>query len=94
MAKKEYDSFMDYPENLMDGEMNLVIRELTPDNPREKYLSRYVRAQICQDPEKIPGSDILWFRWQRGRKYPKPFGIKIKEELGETLPKKETIFRT
>ena len=87
MAKKEYDSFIDNPEGLADGEMNLAVRELTPDNRRKKYLTRYVKAQISRDPAKMPDGDVLWLRWQRGRRYPKPFAVKIVQELGEFLPK-------
>lgn len=87
MAKKEYDSFVDKPDALADGEISLAIRELTPDNRRKKYLTRYVKCVICRDPEKMPDGDVLWLYWQRGRRYPKPFAIKILEELGEFLPK-------
>ena len=91
--KKEYDSFMDNPETLVDGEISLAIRELTPDNRKKKYLTRYVKAMIFRDPGKMPDGDVLWLRWQRGRLYPKPFAIKIVEEIGEFLPK-TNIFRT
>jgi hypothetical protein len=87
MAKKEYDSFVDNPEKLPGGEMALAIRELTPDNPRKKYLTRYVKCVIACNPETMPEGDVLWMRWQRGRKYPKPFAIKIVEELGAFLPR-------
>lgn len=88
MAKKEYDSFVDNPDALADGEADLAVRELTPDNPRGKYLTRYVKCMICRDPEKMPDGDVLWLRWQRGRRYPKAFAITIIEELGEFLPKR------
>lgn len=89
MAKKEYDSFVDNPEGLADGEISLAVRELTPADRKKKYLTRYVKAQICRDPEKMPDGDVLWLRWQRGRQYPKPFAIKIVQELGEFLPKEK-----
>ena len=91
MSKKEYDSFVDNPDGLADGEVALAIRELTPDNRRRKYLTRYVKCIIYHDPEKMPDGDVLWLRWQRGRRYPHPFMIKIVEELGEFLPK-EVMF--
>ncbi len=87
MANKEYDSFVDSPEKLTDGEMILAIRELTPDNPRKKYLTRYVKCFVSRDATKVPGCDTLWLRWQRGRRYPKPFFITNIQELGEFLPK-------
>ncbi len=91
MAKREYDSFVDNPEKLADGEINLAIRELTPKDRKKKYFTRYVRAQISRDPEKMPDGDVLWLRWQRGRKYPQPFAIKILQELGEFLPKEKVV---
>jgi len=87
MAKKEYDCFVDNPDRLSDGEIALAIRELTPEDRRKKYLTRYVKCLIKRKPEEMPEGDVLWMRWQRGRRYPKPFAIKILEELGAFLPK-------
>lgn len=92
MPKKEYDCFVDNPEKLADGqEIDLAIRELTPDNPRKKYLTRYVKCRVARNPETIPDGDILWMRWQRGRKHPKSFAIKIVKELGAFLPRESQL---
>lgn len=81
---KEYDAFVDEPPRVPDGEeMVLDIRELTPDDRRKRYKARYVRAVISHNPDQAEDG-ILWLRYQRGgRLYPRPFGIRITEELGE-----------
>jgi len=85
MTKKEYDTFCDNPERLSEGEVTIAIRELNTEDRRKKYLTRYVKAIISPNPNKFP--NILYLRWHRGRLHPKPWGIKIIEELGEFLPK-------
>ena len=84
----EYDTFVDDPNALLEGEVAIAIRELSPEDRRTKYKTRYVKAQISSSPDKIPGGDILRLRWQRGRLYPEPWAIKILEELGEFMPKR------
>lgn len=76
---KEFDSYVDDPAifKKAETEMTLILRELTPDNRREKYGSRRVKAIILPQPQK--GSDILYLRYQRGSLYPEKFGIKILE---------------
>ncbi len=78
---REYDAFMDNPEELKKEkkEMVILVRELTPENRKEKYCSKKVRAEIHPKPEE--GDDILYLRYQRGYLYPEKFGIKILEEL-------------
>jgi hypothetical protein len=72
-----------------DGkEYDISIRELTPDDRRDKYQTRYVRALITHNPKKGE-DDLLWLRYQRGAHlHPQPFGIKIIKELGEYQVKK------
>ncbi len=85
--KKECDSFVDDPSQLpAEGEVSLVIRELTPEDRRKKYMSRYVRARVSNDPDKLPDGDVLWLRWQMGKPHPKPWAIKVLEYLGDYLP--------
>ena len=82
MAAKEYDAFYDNPKGITDGqELNIAIRELTPEDRRYKYRTRYVKAVLSKNPDKKK-DDILWLRFNRGSLYAKPFGIKIIEELG------------
>jgi hypothetical protein len=81
MPKREYDTFCDNPETLSEGETVIMVRELTPENPRHKYLSKLVKAVLARKQENLPEGDVLWLRWQRGRKFHKPWAIKIIEEL-------------
>jgi hypothetical protein len=88
---QEYDTFVDDPTSLRMGEeIEIAIRELTPENRRMKYRTHYVRA-IVDSPKE--GVDILMLRWQRGRLYPEKFSIKIIEKVGDLMPKK-TVVRT
>jgi len=90
MAKKEYDTFVDDPKTLLKEEgVVIAIRDLTP-GPR-KYDSRYVKAKVADSPDKLPDSDILWIRYQRGEKLPTPWAIKIMEELGEFIELKTEV---
>ena len=77
---KEYDAFVDNPERFQSGEIEvtLLIRELTPENRREKYGSKRVKAVVSPNPE---GKATLSLRYQRGYLYPKKFGIEIIEEF-------------
>lgn len=82
MAGKEYDAFIDDPKSVPEGkEVNLAIRELTPDERKFKYRTRYVTAILNRNPDKGK-DDLLWLRFNRGGLYDKPFGIKIVKELG------------
>ena len=62
---------------LKDGEeQTLQIRDT------ETYESRIVQAVIGSDPAKMPGSDVLRIRWQRGQLIPEVWAIRITKELG------------
>ncbi len=90
--KKEYDTFVDDLLTLRQGEeIDIAIRDLTPGVT--KYDTRYVKAMVADSPEKLPDGEVLWLRFQRGRLRPKPWAIKVVEELGEFKPK-EAIVRT
>ena len=80
----EYSTFVNNPDRLPQGqEINLAIRELTP-GPR-KYDQRIVKAILSRSPEK--GGDVLRLRSLVGIPFPEPWGIKIVEELGESIPR-------
>ena len=87
---KEYLTFIDKfgVESLKDleevKETELIIRDFSPGH--YKYESRYVRAKISS-PEKLPGADTLWLRFQHGVLHPKRYAIQITEELGELPPR-------
>ena len=62
---------------LKDGEeQTLQIRDT------DTYETRVVKAVISSDPKKLPGSDVLRIRWQRGQLVPEAWAIKITQELG------------
>jgi len=79
--KREYDTFVkslqDIPE---DTPIPLTIRDLTPGP--EKYDSHYVKAVVASSPRAMPDGDVLWIRFHKGM-HPKPWAIKVLEELGE-----------
>jgi len=82
--KKEYVTWLVRDEQFAEGqEIELTIRDLTAG--REKYNGRNVRAMVSSSPDKLPGGDILWIRSGTGVLHPKPWAIKITEELGEFL---------
>ena len=82
MLKKEYLTFVDKLENIAEGkEIELLVKDLT--SGPEKYDSRYVKAIVSSDPEKIPDGDVLWIRGGIGVLYPEPYAIKILKEVGE-----------
>ena len=96
MAKKKegrvYDTFFDEPEKLPQHiETDLVVRELTPEDRRYKYESRYVKAIVSRDPSKLPDGDELLIRYQRGGLFGERWAIKILEELGEYKEEVTTI---
>ena len=83
---KEYSTFVGIPEKLPEGqEIKLAIKDLTP-GPR-KYDCRIVKAIVSSSPDKMEGADVLWLRSLVGIMFPKPWAIKIVEELGDSVPR-------
>ncbi len=83
MAQKEYDTFIltelsQVPE---DQEMELIVRDLTPEDRRYKYRSFYAMAIISKSETKYP--DRLWIRLGRGQLQEKPWSIKIIKEINK-----------
>jgi len=64
----------------------LTIRDLTPG--KHKYLARVARVRISRAPEALSTWDKLWVYSVVGVKDPQPWGMKIVEELGATVPGK------
>ncbi len=92
----EYDAFVEDPEKLpkigeKELEADLTLRELTPQDRKEKYTSRFVRAFISRERERFPEAGVLWVRYERGALYPEPWYIKIVEELGPFRVKKAEV---
>lgn len=84
MKRREYLTFVRQFRDLREGTQNLFIKDLT-SGPR-KYDTKYVRAEISRDSEKMKNGDILRIRSESGVLLPQPWGIKILEELSESVP--------
>lgn len=81
---KEYDTFVDSLADLADGkEMDIALRELTPDQRKKKYKTIYVLAKVSSSTANLPDGDKLWVRFSMGHLHPKPWAIKVIKELGE-----------
>ena len=83
MTMKEYDTFILTDPKLMpeDQEIELIIRDLTPEDIRYKYRSSFVMALISKSESKYP--DRLWVRLGRGQLQEKPWSIKILKEVNK-----------
>ena len=79
MAKKEYDTFiLSDPEQLPDEqELELILRDLTPDDRRYKYKSFFAKARISKSGSKFP--DALWIRLGRGQLLEEPWSVEVLE---------------
>ncbi len=91
--KREYQTFVRQFTDLKQGKQNLFIKDLTP-GPR-KYDTRYVRAEVFMDPGKMKNGDILRVRSESGILFAQPWGIRILEELPESVPGQpwENVFK-
>ena len=74
----EYELF------IIEGLSELKQGEETVVNVRstETIETRTVKAILSSKPNELPGGDTLWIRWQRGKKSPQPWAIKIIEDMG------------
>jgi hypothetical protein len=82
--KQEYLTFVRQFKDLKEGTQDLFIKNLAPG--RGKYDTKYVRAEISRHPQKMVDADILHIRSESGTLLPQPWGIKIVEEIGESVP--------
>ena len=81
----EYFTIVRDIKELKEGEeIELFVQDLTPG--RRKYRGQMVKAEVSSLPGKLPGGDVLWLRSMLGRRYHKPWAIKITERLGVALP--------
>ena len=73
----EYDTFIltDLNEAVLDTEIDITVRDLTPG--RGKYCCKCVRAKMSDDPDKYP--DRLWPLLGRGQWVGTPWSIEIAE---------------
>ncbi len=80
----EFECFLRRWQDLEEGkEVILTLRDLSP-GPR-KYNARHVRAMVSRSAA-FGSADRLWVRSVVGIKDPVPWGIRILEELGASLP--------
>lgn len=90
---KEWVIFVTRVEDLVEGqEAVLTIRDLAPG--QKKYNAKVVRASVSRHPDTLPGADTLWVRSWTGTLYPKPWAIRIHEEVGDYIagsPHGETL---
>lgn len=83
MARKEYDTFLLTDPTLVkeDQEIELIVRDLTPEDRRYKYRSFFAMALVSKSESKYP--DQLWIRLGRGQLQEKPWSINIIKELNK-----------
>ena len=83
----EYMCHVKHLKDLEEGKkVVLTIRDLSEG--KHKYLARVARVQISRSPEALKTWDTLWAHSIVGYKDPQPWGMKIVEELGLTVPGK------
>lgn len=82
--KREYQTFIRQFKDFKEGTQKLFVKDLTP-GPR-KYDTKYVKAKLCRNLKKMKKGDILRIRSESGILLPEPWGIKILEELTESVP--------
>jgi hypothetical protein len=71
--------------DLQEGKKSvLTIRTLAPG--LHKYTARVARVEVSRSPEALAKWDTLWAYSVVGFKDPKPWGMKVVEELGITVP--------
>jgi phenylphosphate carboxylase gamma subunit len=79
MSRKEYDTFVltDPSEVIEDTEMEMIVRDLSPEDRRYKYEGFYVNAKISKSADKYP--DLLQVRLGRGQLLEETWSIEISE---------------
>ncbi len=81
----EYLCHVKHLKDLQEGKQTvLTIRDLSPG--KHKYLARVARVQVSRSPEALAKWDTLLALSVVGRPDPQPWGMKIVEELGLTVP--------
>ena len=83
MARKEYDTFiLQDPAGLPDEQhLELIVRDLNPEDRRYKYRSFFAQANISKSQDRYP--DVLWVRLGRGQLLDDPWSIEIIEEVNK-----------
>ncbi|MFC1958826.1 phenylphosphate carboxylase subunit gamma [Chloroflexota bacterium] len=85
--KKEFVTFTRDLASLKENEeIDIAIRDLTPEQHKHKYDAKLVKAIVTSSPDKLPEGDTLQVRSWTGVLHPKPWAIKVLADIGETLP--------
>lgn len=82
MAQKEYDTFvLTDPGAVPEEQQNveLIVRDLNPEDRRNKYRSFFARANVSKDKSRY--ADVLWVRLGRGQLLDEPWSIEVQEEI-------------
>ncbi len=78
----EYEAFVRNIERTLSGfPVVLTLRDLTPG--KKKYRALHVRAVVSNPPKA--GEPVLWLRSVVGVKYPRPYSVRILDELTEAF---------
>jgi len=83
MARKEFDTFLlQDPKTFIEGqEVELIVRDLTPEDRKKKYRSFFAKAKVSKSSSTYP--DILWIRLGRGQLLEAPWSVKILSEVNK-----------
>jgi len=82
MAQKEYDTYvLTDPGTVPDEQQNveLIVRDLNPEDRRNKYRSFFAKANVSKDKSRY--ADVLWIRLGRGQLLDEPWSIEVHEEI-------------
>ena len=82
MAQKEYDTYILTDINTIPDiqeSIELIIRDLNPEDRRYKYKSSFVKAHVSKDKSRY--SDALWIRLGRGQLQAEPWSIEVLETV-------------
>jgi len=83
----EYQAHVRHMKDVQEGKkLVITIRDLSPG--KHKYTGRVARVQVSRTPEALANWEKLWVHSVVGLKDPQPWGMKIVEELGITVPGK------
>lgn len=83
MARKEFDTYvLQDPELFVeDQEVELIVRDLTPEDRKRKYRSFFAKAKVSKSSSTY--ADILWIRLGRGQLLEAPWSVEILEEINK-----------
>ena len=83
MARKEFDTFLLQDPDLFieDEEVELIVRDLTPEDRKTKYRSFYAKAKISKSSSTYP--DLLWIRLGRGQLLEDPWSVEILSKVNK-----------